>query len=227
MSGESTPSITTSKSTNWIITLNNPTQEDKDSWTNIKQNHFVKEANGQLEVGADGTPHIQGFIRTESIRFSQLKKILPRAHIEIAKNALAAKQYCSKPETRLQELPCTDLNTSIHSSVYFTLRKWLKTKHLNDRWEYEDGGNWCEYQIDELVSNRYSMSLVSPEQIEYLYDKAVSDIIASGVKHIEFIAVNQITRSAFIKYFPALIYREHNAQKVRQEVNAPPPQNES
>lgn len=217
---EANPSITPSqaKYTSWIITLNNPTEEEKTSWKQIRLNHFVKEALGQIEVGENGTPHIQGYIRTDSVRFSQIKKLFPRAHIEGAKNAIAARQYCQKQETRVEDLPVTEINTSIHRAVYNETLKWFQVNL------FDTAGNqvrWASPPTQEYAN--YIMlqqaSWLEPETREYIYDRAVSGLIRSGLKHIEFIAVNQITRSAFIKYFPALIYRENAFQtkEVEQE----------
>ena len=66
--------------------------------------HWVKEVTGQLEKGEEGTLHIQGMVRTQSVRFAALKKALPRAHIEIARCPAALAKYVSKVETRIAPL---------------------------------------------------------------------------------------------------------------------------
>lgn len=57
----------------------------------------------QLEQGASGTPHFQGYVRfAKKLRLSNLKKILPEAHWENRKKAAAACiAYCKKEEGRL------------------------------------------------------------------------------------------------------------------------------
>lgn len=58
-----------------------------------------------------------------------------------------------------------------------------------------------------------------PETIrEHIYDRAVGKMIESGVKHIEFIAVNNLTRSAFKKYFKSLVIREHGYAQERKRI---------
>lgn len=222
MNSETTPSITSSKAkaTNWIITLNNPTELETTAWTNIKQNHFVKEAQGQLEVGEEGTPHIQGYIKTESVRFSQIKKLFPRAHIEIAKNAIAARQYCVKESTREHSLPVTQLNTSIHRAVYNQTLLWFQTNLFDT--DTGQQTRWAAAPSEEFANfiMLQQVHLLDEQTREWIYDRAVSQIIRSGVRHIEFVAVNNITRSAFLRYFPSLIHRENGVvtQEIRNEV---------
>lgn len=44
--------------------------------------------------------HYQGWLRTKrQVRFSQLRKILPSVHLEIAKNFKALQAYCKKTDT--------------------------------------------------------------------------------------------------------------------------------
>lgn len=89
------------KSCCWSITINNPTAEDHTKVALLQTLKWVKEWKGQLEKGAEGTEHIQGMLRTEHIRFTQVKKALPRAHIEVARNAIALSQYVEKSDTRI------------------------------------------------------------------------------------------------------------------------------
>jgi len=89
------------KSCCWSITINNPTTEDNQQITLLSTKKWVKEWKGQLEKGAEGTEHIQGMLRTESVRFTQVKKALTRAHIEVAKNPIALAQYVQKEDTRV------------------------------------------------------------------------------------------------------------------------------
>lgn len=54
---------------------------------------------GQDEIGENGTLHIQFALNTRQIRLSQIKEWLPRAHLEVAKNANAITNYVSKVQT--------------------------------------------------------------------------------------------------------------------------------
>lgn len=190
-------------------------------WEQIKQNHFVKEAHGQIEVGEEGTPHIQGYIRTESVRFSQIKRLFPRAHIEVAKNAIAAKQYCQKADTRQEKLVASDINTSIHRAVYEEAIHWFRYNRQGPR-----EMNWIR-ALDVVLEPKHAVIAMLAHArdlhesiIEKIYDEAICKMIISGVKHIEFIAVNNLTRSAFKKYFYALITREHATVQESKRIQA-------
>lgn len=52
------------------------------------------------EIGENGTPHLQGYIRLkDALTLAKVKKYLTRAHLEIAKgNDEQNKEYCSKQE---------------------------------------------------------------------------------------------------------------------------------
>lgn len=55
------------------------------------------------ECGTTQRKHYQGWLRTKrQVRMSQLKKILPGVHLEIAKNFAALKAYCKKAETAVE-----------------------------------------------------------------------------------------------------------------------------
>jgi len=84
----------------WSITINNPTDEHFTALQSPVK--YVKEMWYQQEVGAQGTPHIQGCINTSQVRFSTLKEWLPTAHIEAARNKDALIRYCKKSETSVE-----------------------------------------------------------------------------------------------------------------------------
>jgi len=80
---------------NWCFTINNP------------ENNEVPEGWGsyctwQLEKGAEGTPHLQGYVEFDKVqRLSALKKLSKSAHWEARKGSQAqAIAYCNKEESR-------------------------------------------------------------------------------------------------------------------------------
>jgi len=86
----------------WCFTINNPRSKHgnrESDWQLVKSwvfNYLVM----QLEVGEEGTPHIQGFVQfpTQS-RLTKLKKLHKRAHWEPRRgSAYQAAHYCKKPE---------------------------------------------------------------------------------------------------------------------------------
>jgi len=91
------------KCKDWCFTINNPRSKHGNvpsDWEQCKSwifNYLVM----QLEVGAEGTPHIQGFVQfPKEQRLKQLKKDLhKKAHWEPRRgSAYQAAHYCKKPE---------------------------------------------------------------------------------------------------------------------------------
>ena len=63
---------------------------------------FVKAVYGGMEECPDTKrQHFQGALNTNSVRFSQVKNWLPKAHIELARNKEALKKYVMKEETSI------------------------------------------------------------------------------------------------------------------------------
>lgn len=87
----------------WCFTINNPQEED----LKLYDQEWIDKAGIKIlvfqgETGLDGTNHYQGYVEfNNSIRQSQLKKLLPRAHLEKRKGSrVSAMTYCTKEETR-------------------------------------------------------------------------------------------------------------------------------
>jgi len=86
----------------WCFTINNPRADKpgrEGDLTKVKTwtyNYLVV----QLEVGKEGTPHLQGFVQFPTgQRLTQLKKLHKRAHWEPRRgSAYQAAHYCKKPE---------------------------------------------------------------------------------------------------------------------------------
>lgn len=84
----------------FTFTLNNPkglfTESDMEDWG---ANYLVF----QLEMGASGTPHLQGYVQVPApCRFSKFKG-LEGAHFEKARGSPQQnKDYCTKEDTRLE-----------------------------------------------------------------------------------------------------------------------------
>lgn len=80
----------------WCFTLNNWVHADLtgiENWSGIRRLVVGR------EVGDGGTPHLQGCVTfCGAKRLSALKKLLPRAHWEVAKNLEAAFRYCRKED---------------------------------------------------------------------------------------------------------------------------------
>lgn len=89
-----------SRSRKWCFTLHNYTDDEVNS-INYHLKHAKCEYVYGKEVGWTGeVPHLQGFIQYKSQRtFQQMKKVMPRAHLESAKGSLDSNfNYCTKEE---------------------------------------------------------------------------------------------------------------------------------
>lgn len=233
--GESTnSSITCSqiKGTCWSITLNNPTKEEIALWGNIsKSAHFVKSASGQLEKGANGTEHIQGMLRTDSVRFSAVKKLLPRAHIEKAKNALALAQYVAKEDSRVAQLPSSKREVQVATPE--VIQKELYDSHLSFVCTYKVEPFWVDAKVKYKAVKRNVpfeptpvnfMKLLTEENWKlYFKDKAkeimdasFDNLIQKGFYGVEFISANNLTCGAFKKHLYSILIR--HALKASQNV---------
>lgn len=78
----------------WCYTINNYTLQEQLDVDSIECRYNIF----GLEKGKEGTKHIQGYIEfSKVVRFSAIKKLLPRAHIEMRKGTRdQARDYCKK-----------------------------------------------------------------------------------------------------------------------------------
>lgn len=83
-----------SQGKNWCFTLNNYTQEEYDAIIAMDAKYYVV----GKEVGAEGTPHLQGFVSLHvNHRLTAVKRYCSRAHWELAKGTATQNfTYCSK-----------------------------------------------------------------------------------------------------------------------------------
>lgn len=128
--------MTTDRATAWSVTINNPTVDDFEALDKARSRGWKVE--GQVERGDAGTEHLQLLVRTPQVRFAAMKTAFPRAHIEIARNVGALRNYVAKEETRVATLPEQD----------------NKYPSLNRFWEmiYEEFDVGCEKDGWDLAS---------------------------------------------------------------------------
>jgi len=180
--------MTDNRATAWSLTINNPTPSDEEGIALARQRGWKVE--GQLEKGKDGTPHYQLLVKTPQVRFSAVKKAFPRAHIEVCRNVVALQQYVKKEDTRQSTLPTTQEKYPSLSRYWELISQWL-----NDKYPYIMCGD-------------------SPLTLEHL-DKATYALIYQGY-HVEGIATNPSTRSAWKLYGEAIMMRAQHKETARQ-----------
>lgn len=187
----------------WSVTINNPVQEDEECINLARQKGW--KVVGQIEKGENGTPHYQLAVKTPQVRFSAMKKMFPRGHIEVARSAPALLQYVEKEATRVASLPT-------QQDKYPSLSKYwdLVFLHLNglekDGLDYIalEEGKVCFY--DEGRERLYRKAPLS------MLDEATRSLIQQGY-HVEGIGGNPNTRSQWKLYSDSIILRSYEAQK--------------
>lgn len=205
----------TDKSCYWSITINNPTEDDMIRWEGLKGEKWVKKVMGQLEKGENETPHIQGMLNTESVRFSQIKRALPRAHIEVARKPAALAHYVQKEDTRLAQLPTTRVATQADIQRECLT---LAVEAYNNNYPFKNG----VFTRDEFYDWMILHNLQYKAWGEALLDASVKKLVREGYYGIEFVMCNPQVRLAFKKYFCEIVIREYARS---QEVS--PPQSSS
>lgn len=126
----------------WSVTINNPIPADE---LNIAQARQVGwKVLGQLEKGENGTPHYQLLVKTPQVRFSRVKSIFPRAHIEAAKNQVALAAYVQKEDTRVGTLV-------VDQSKYPTLQQLIQWFSLYYRDVKKDSPSTGNLEIFDLM----------------------------------------------------------------------------
>lgn len=83
----------------WCFTLNEPSEGDWNAVRGLQKQ--ARHWSWQLETAPDtGKAHIQGYVGFEKqMHFSTLKGWLPRSHLEMARDPVAAYNYCCKDAT--------------------------------------------------------------------------------------------------------------------------------
>jgi len=199
-----TPIDGAKRGTCWSITINNPTDDDYKLAQNATGWKDFISFEGQKEKGENGTLHIQGMLKTKSVKFSAVKKHFPRAHIELAKSPTALEKYVAKSETRVGELPKTKCATvnNLNSCI---LELWPIAKHHNHLYtllcairEYHGNENTGLNLLDEITAT----------------------LMAQGYYGVEYISANPSVRATWKKFWEHIVRREY-ATSQNQEPPTP------
>jgi len=179
------PEKPSSQVRSYCFTLNNYTEEEYENI--LQQLSKYDYAVVGKEVGDEGTPHLQGFVYHENkIRFSTLKALMPRAHIEVTgakgKKMCKAWEYCMKEGdywekgTKPSQGKRTDLHDymdTVDSGVYDEFE--LMKKHPMVTAKYE---GWChKYKNFTRIENE----LVPPNIELREWQKVVKEMLEGDI----------------------------------------------
>lgn len=142
---------------------------------------------GQYEEGEEGTRHFQGMLCTPQVRFSAVKRVFPRAHIEVARNKKALEKYTSKEETRLETFTATGVPTIFEYQRY-----------VIEEWDWDHFDNVLVPMYDKKSEDDVAMIYV---------DNICARLIREGAKGLEFIAINPMWRSSWKRFYRSIINR--------------------
>lgn len=196
---------------NWIWTWNNYEEDDKinmKNWCEEECEDYVF----QEETGENGTKHLQGFWCFKNARhFESLKKKWGKMHIEKAKNAQAARNYCGKDETRSGE-KIESIKQKVKDPLEgIELRQWQKDllKLLEEEpdnrtviWIYDEIGNAGKTTLAKHLCLKYENEVIyltgGPANCKYgvtsfLYNKCNGQLVRNKKKLK--IAIFDYTRS--------------------------------
>lgn len=187
----------TDRATCWSITINNPEATEYNVVLPIGW-----KLEGQLEQGEQGTIHYQGCLRTPQVRFSQVKKQFPRAHIEVARNQKALQQYVRKEETRVAVVESIPTMFQYQDSI---ARKWDEDAFRAKLRKATESAITKFPDIDDLA-------------MEYV-DSLVSKDIEEGKQGVEFLAINPMWRSSWKRFWRSIIKRNARACASQQTEN--------
>lgn len=149
---------------------------------------------GQIEKGAEGTPHYQLMVTTPQVRFSAVKKVFPTAHIEPARNRRALEQYVHKEDTRVELLKSVEVSFLTYPQVRKKFFEWLLKEH----------------DVDSLTRD-------NEHRLE-LWDSFIGASIREGME-VDLIGMNPQHRGCIAKYWFSYIANEERRQTDRQTDN--------
>lgn len=153
----------------WVIcTLNNPSDGELSHLEKVAKADLSAFC-GQMELGEEGTPHVQFCCKGEQLRLKQWKELLgPRVHIEKCKDPKASWDYCQKEDTRVANgwnlmIGRPDLEKKI------TPNQWMTFK------DYCPGHSWddCLDQFPHLIKDEGAMRKIYERTLKATTEKTV------------------------------------------------------
>lgn len=192
------------RSSAWSLTINNPTSADHEEINRARQRGWKVE--GQMEKGTEGTYHLQLLVRTPQVRFSAVKKMFSRAHIEPARNVAALANYVSKEDTRVAALPTASDKYPSLSKFWDLVATNLNAGHAE--WFPDKDGFDIGTSLEEkraILYRERKDADIAANPLRFL-DEVTATLIAEGY-HVESMASNPSVRSAWKKFWRPICFR--------------------
>lgn len=196
----------------WCFTINNDIASDMDFL-----DHSFKYLLFGFEKGKEGTPHIQGFfVLHEGKTVKSLKKIFPRAHLEVTKGTFEQNyKYCTKEGEfwefgeKPQQGHRTDLDSLVSMISDGSTREEIKARYPKMYFMYKKK---IEDEVPKTVTVHDKKLMVIPEEGKYDYPGAFIDFDIQTYENEHTMVVPAYERSGFniidwIKGFPPRIRR--------------------
>jgi len=148
----------------WAFTINNP---DENDYAIVRQGYsdYVRSLIHTTEVGQDGTPHIQGWLKLQKQqRLSFVKKLFPRAHftpLTQAEHELNTRRYVQKDDETTAGAHIQRHNDPIPDAAALLTQ-------------------YCQRYKDHILEAADNLTDKTEHQAEYL-DKASNDVVALRV----------------------------------------------
>jgi len=143
--------------------------------------------------------HFQGMLKTPQVRFSEIKRQYPRAHIEVARNPLLLTAYVHKENSRVADYtPCQVMNMFQLQDV------------IAGDWNAEE---WTKYWNEHLTLGLKNGRLPDMDDIAMKYVRSlVAKRIESGQRGLEFTSINPMWTTSWKYFWRQIITRHANAQ---------------
>ncbi len=164
-----------SSAKHWIITINNWKEEDLEELRSVCR--ASNSYSYQEEKGKDGTHHLQGYIcyRTR-IRLTAMKKLLTRAHLEIAKEPSIAYRYCMKEDSRVEGGPADHSGPPTEKTSGLMQTKWHEFQEFSKTNTWDD----CVDHYPNLIDKEGAMRKIFEKKFEKNGDFAKETIVLWG-----------------------------------------------
>lgn len=160
----------------WALTINNP---DENDYAIIRQGYpdYVRSLIHTTEVGQDGTPHIQGWMKLQrQQRLSFVKKLFPRAHftpLTQAEHELNTRRYVQKEDETTAGAHTQTHNTPIPDAVT-VLEKYC------EQWIHH-----CEGEVENITDGTDHKNSLFDRWVWQMTNDGVRDGLLSFIKHAE------------------------------------------